>query len=99
MARKFSLLRYLSNLTPGKVALWCYLIWYLVTVTRHFDSSPRLWLSSLACLPDFPDAILRFQLLRAHQGTKTKFSSCHRNRWNYSFQSACARLLYCLSSA
>ena len=47
MARKLSLLRYLSNLTPGKVALWCYLIWYLVTVTRHFDPSPRVWLSSL----------------------------------------------------
>ena len=40
-------LRYLSNLAPGKVALWCYLIWYLVTVIRHFDASPGIWLSSL----------------------------------------------------
>jgi hypothetical protein len=40
-------LKYLSELTAGKIALWCYLIWYLVTVVAHFDPSPRLWLSSL----------------------------------------------------
>jgi hypothetical protein len=40
-------LKYLSELTPGKVALWCYLIWYLVTIAAHFDASPRIWLSSL----------------------------------------------------
>jgi hypothetical protein len=40
-------LKYLSELTTGKMALWCYLIWYLVTVVAHFDSSPRIWLSSL----------------------------------------------------
>jgi hypothetical protein len=40
-------LKYLSELAPGKVALWCYLIWYLVTVVSHFDTSPRIWLSSL----------------------------------------------------
>jgi hypothetical protein len=39
-------LKYLSELTPGKVALWCYLIWYLVTVVLHFDPSPGIWLSS-----------------------------------------------------
>lgn len=27
-------LRYLSELKPGKVILWCYLIWYLVTVNN-----------------------------------------------------------------
>jgi len=47
MAQKFSLLRYLASLRPGKVALWCYLIWYLVTVVAHFDPSPGIWLSSL----------------------------------------------------
>jgi hypothetical protein len=40
-------LRYLSDLAPGKVALWCYLIWYLVAVVRHFDPAPQIWLSSL----------------------------------------------------
>jgi hypothetical protein len=38
---------YLSSLRPGKVALWCYLIWYLVTVIAHFDPSPAIWLNSL----------------------------------------------------
>lgn len=40
-------LKYLLELAPGKIVLWCYLIWYLVTVVAHFDPSPRLWLSSL----------------------------------------------------
>jgi hypothetical protein len=40
-------LKYLSELTPGKVTLWCYLIWYLVTVVNHFDHSPGIWLNSL----------------------------------------------------
>jgi hypothetical protein len=40
-------LKYLSELTLGKIVLWCYLIWYLVTVVAHFDPSPGLWLSSL----------------------------------------------------
>lgn len=29
------------------MVLWCYLIWYLYTLARYFDPSPRLWLSSL----------------------------------------------------
>ncbi len=48
MAQMFSPLRYLVNLSPGKIALWCYFIWYLVTLVAHFDPSPRIWLSSLA---------------------------------------------------
>ena len=40
-------LKYLSELTSGKTALWCYVIWYLVTVVAHFDNSPGLWLTSL----------------------------------------------------
>lgn len=27
--------------------MWCYLIWYLTTVTFHFDPTPSLWLNSL----------------------------------------------------
>jgi len=41
-----SLGRYLANLTTGRVILWCYAIWYCVHVTKHFDASPRLWLTS-----------------------------------------------------
>jgi hypothetical protein len=37
---------YFAGLTNGRIVLWCYLIWYLVTVAAHFDPSPRLWLTS-----------------------------------------------------
>jgi Na+/H+-dicarboxylate symporter len=38
---------YLINLKPGKIVLWCYLIWYLVLATRYFDPSPAIWLNAL----------------------------------------------------
>lgn len=41
------LLRYFASLSTGKTVLWCYLIWYLVTVAYHFDPSPAIWLNSL----------------------------------------------------
>ena len=41
------LLRYLTNLTTGRIILWCYAIWYVVNVWNHFDSRPRLWITSL----------------------------------------------------
>jgi len=40
-------LRYLAKLTPGKIALWCFLIWYLTTVIHHFDPTPAIWLNAL----------------------------------------------------
>lgn len=42
-----SIVRYLSSLRPGKVVLWCYLIWYLVSVKLRFDPAPAIWLNSL----------------------------------------------------
>ncbi len=42
-----SLLSYFARLTAGRQILWCYLIWYLVVLVRYFDSSPRIWLTSL----------------------------------------------------
>jgi hypothetical protein len=54
--------KYLSELAPAKIALWCYLVWYLVTVAAHFDPSPRLWLSSLGI-----SAIVGFALLLSVQ--------------------------------
>ena len=42
-----ALQRYLVNLTPGRIALWCYAIWYLVNVSNHFDPKPRLWITSV----------------------------------------------------
>ncbi|MEZ5591214.1 MAG: hypothetical protein R3F53_11130 [Gammaproteobacteria bacterium] len=40
-------IRYLQSLNTGKIVLWCYLIWYLVTVFYRFDPAPALWLNSL----------------------------------------------------
>ena len=40
------LIRYLRNLTRGRLILWCYFIWYLVVLVRYFDPSPQLWLTS-----------------------------------------------------
>jgi len=65
-------LKYLSELAPGKIALWCYLIWYLVTVVAHFDASPGLWLSSLGI-----SAIVGFALLLSVQNEPRVPS----NRW------------------
>ena len=65
-------LKYLSELTPGKTALWCYLIWYLVTVVAHFDASPGLWLSSLGI-----SVIVGFGLLLSVQIEP----SVESNRW------------------
>jgi hypothetical protein len=39
--------RYLRNLSTGRLILWCYLVWYLVVLARYFDPSPRIWLTSL----------------------------------------------------
>jgi hypothetical protein len=41
------LLRYLANLSRGRLILWWYFIWYCVVLVRYFDPSPRLWLTSL----------------------------------------------------
>ena len=41
------ILRYLSNLSTGRLILWCYFIWYLVVLVRYFDESLLLWLTSL----------------------------------------------------
>jgi hypothetical protein len=38
--------RYIAALAPGKIALWCFLLWYLVTVIHHFDAAPSIWLNA-----------------------------------------------------
>ena len=40
-------MRYFANLSPGKVVLWCFLIWYLATVIHYFDATPGIWLNAL----------------------------------------------------
>jgi hypothetical protein len=39
--------RYFAQLSAGRVALWCFLIWYVATVVRHFDPAPAIWLNAL----------------------------------------------------
>ncbi len=41
------MIRYLSQLSNGRLILWCYFIWYSVVLIRYFDANPRLWLTSL----------------------------------------------------
>lgn len=41
------LVRYLQNLSAGRLILWCYFIWWMVSVIHHFDATPRIWLTSL----------------------------------------------------
>src|SRR4026207_1288422 len=41
------LIGYLRNLSTGRLILWCYFVWYIVVLVRYFESSLRLWLTSL----------------------------------------------------
>jgi len=38
---------YFARLSGAKIALWCFLIWYLATVIHHFDATPSIWLNAL----------------------------------------------------
>lgn len=42
-----ALVNYFALLKPGKMVLWFYLIWYLVTVYFHFDPNPKIWINAL----------------------------------------------------
>lgn len=58
MAKLPSPVRYLAAIRPPRMVLWCYLIWYLVTVAHHFDPTPRLWLNSLGIAAVIGTALL-----------------------------------------
>ncbi len=42
-----ALIRYLQNLSTGRTILWCYFLWWVVSILHHFDATPRIWLTSL----------------------------------------------------
>ena len=42
-----SLAKYFTNLSTGRIILWCYLIWYLVVLFHYFDPNLLIWLTSL----------------------------------------------------
>ncbi|WP_068816046.1 hypothetical protein [Phormidesmis priestleyi] len=41
------LIQYLCAIKLDKAVLWCYLIWYVVTVCFYFDPSLTLWSNSI----------------------------------------------------
>jgi hypothetical protein len=41
------MLHYLRHLAAAKQVLWCYLIWWVVMVTFHFDPAISIWTTSL----------------------------------------------------
>jgi len=43
----YSIYCYFVTIKPGRLVLWCYLIWYFVTLYFHFDPSPKIWMNSL----------------------------------------------------
>ncbi len=57
------LIRYLRNLPRGKIILWCYLIWWAVTVIFRFDPTPAIWLNALGI-----SAVIGFGLMLAVSG-------------------------------
>jgi hypothetical protein len=63
---------YLSNLSNGKLVLWCYLIWWGATVFHHFDPSPSIWLNSVGI-----SAVIGVALILSVGG----FKSATRDRW------------------
>ncbi|RYD47767.1 MAG: hypothetical protein EOP83_27520 [Verrucomicrobiaceae bacterium] len=46
-AFRVSVIRYFASLRVPKLALWCYLAWYLAMVACYFDGSPVIWLTAL----------------------------------------------------
>lgn len=38
--------QYFADIRWGKLVLWCYLVWYLVTLYFHFDPSSKIWINS-----------------------------------------------------
>lgn len=61
---------YFARLSAGKIALWCYLCWYLATVAANFDPSPSIWLSSLGI-----SGIIGIALLLSVSGTPDRWQT------------------------
>jgi len=70
--------RYLGELTTPRTILWCYLLWYLVVVSRYFDPHLQLWLTSVGL-----SAIVGFALLlnAASGATSAKLGGWQKARF------------------
>lgn len=64
---KTTVLSYFKNIENQKIILWCYLIWYFTIITIYFESSLKLWASSVGI-----SFIIGFALVLSisQQGTK-----------------------------
>lgn len=60
-------LAYFRDISRGKTILWCYLIWYLVTVFYRFDPTPAIWLNSAGI-----SAVIGFALMLSVGGSAQK---------------------------
>ncbi len=65
------MLRYFASLSIGKTVLWCYLLWYLITVVSYFDPSRAIWLNSLGI-----SAVVGFALMLSVGGISSR-----KERW------------------
>ncbi|MFM7393397.1 MAG: hypothetical protein ACKO22_03295 [Cyanobium sp.] len=52
--------------------LWCYLIWWGITVIHHYDPSPAIWLNSVGI-----SAVIGFALILSVSGLR----SATRDSW------------------
>ncbi len=41
------MIRYFAKLRAAKLALWCYLAWYVTVSAFYFEPSPLIWLTAL----------------------------------------------------
>lgn len=64
------LIRYLQNLSTGRTILWCYFIWWALSIINHFDPTPRIWLTSLGLSGIIGAALILST--RSSSGTITK---------------------------
>jgi len=64
------LIRYLQNLSTGRTILWCYFIWWVLSIIHHFDPTPRIWLTSLGLSGIIGAALILST--RSSSGTATK---------------------------
>jgi hypothetical protein len=67
-----TMFNYLRNASYGKIVLWCYLLWYGVTVFNYFDPSIRIWLNSIGI-----SVVIGFALLLSVSGPGNPVG----NRW------------------
>ena len=71
-----SIYYYFVNIKPGRLVLWCYLIWYFVTLYFHFDPSPKLWINSVGI-----SVVIGTALMLSVSGSTTDYWQTFRLYW------------------